>query len=120
MKRFAMISVGVFVLTLVLSAVSWASPGYIVHNTHTGMVTALSTGGTAELVIPATGALGTHSIQILDGAFSIETQIPDDLGGPHLVTAVTGDVRAEGTFTITPSVVKFNPDGDGKYPYRRP
>jgi len=43
------------------------------------------------------------------GVFRIETQVPDDLGGPHRVTAVAGGVRAEGTFTITPSVVRFGP-----------
>jgi len=41
------------------------------------------------------------------GAFVIETQVPDDLGGPHRVTAVAGGARASADFTITPSVVRF-------------
>ena len=43
------------------------------------------------------------------GAFRIEAQIPDDLGGPHRITAVAGGVRAEGSLSITPSVVQFTP-----------
>src|SRR5690606_4599462 len=39
-------------------------------NAYTGMVTALSTGGTAEFVITATGAPGAHSIQVLNGALT--------------------------------------------------
>lgn len=39
-------------------------------NAHVGMVTAISTGGTAEFELTATGTPGSHVIQILRGAFS--------------------------------------------------
>lgn len=39
-------------------------------NAHVGMVTAISTGGTAAFEITATGAPGEHVLQIMRGAFS--------------------------------------------------
>lgn len=44
-----------------------------------------------------------------DGTFQSSVVTPDDLGGPHTIRATNGDVEAEASYTITPSVSSVMP-----------
>jgi hypothetical protein len=43
------------------------------------------------------------------GAFTYTMATPDDLGGPHTVTATSGSASATGAYTLTPSVFPISP-----------
>ncbi|MDZ7708620.1 MAG: hypothetical protein U5J97_12155 [Trueperaceae bacterium] len=76
----------------------WESVWHLLYDgTHTGWLSAMTTRGTAEVTIPATGAPGLHTLQVLSGAHPVpylnqqqapiyKPQIPTVLGATFEVT----------------------------------
>jgi hypothetical protein len=56
----------------------------------------------------ATRKLGT-SVVDARGTFALPLKVPDDLGGPHAITARIGTRTMPTTFTITPSALALQP-----------
>jgi len=76
----------------------WESVWHLLYDgTHTGWLSAMTTRGTAEVTIPATGAPGLHTLQVLSGAHPVpylnqqqapiyKPQIPTVIGTTFEVT----------------------------------
>jgi hypothetical protein len=75
-------------------------------NEHTGWLSAITTHGTATAVIPATGAVGTHILQVIEGThptpYLNEQQAP--IYQPLIPTVL------EASFRITPGPAKLPSD----------
>jgi hypothetical protein len=67
----------------------------VYDNGFTGWVSSVSTGGTAQFTIPATGATGTHVLRLVHGAFTFPYLNPEQNPQPDRA-------RPRAEFTLTP------------------
>lgn len=79
-------------------------------NDYVGFMSAVSTKGTAHAVIPATGKIGPHQLQVLRGAYTFPYRNPSQSPRPDIPTFDFTFTVTEGEPVLPPEIETQNPE----------